>query len=185
VEGEYTSQSFLAEGSPDDYDSYAYPQVACDDDGWDYCVHCEGYFDDDSTCANDTDTEDDSESQAYMSHGELEDYLGSEPLPGSIDEAKGQYLLAKRRFRHMAGKSPRHFRQPRRFKGGGKGAQQEQEQGQGQGRQQVRRLAAARLQRAFAIEWPLPCRGGRGRRQPEGRLHRRRRQEHALPRLQQ
>ena len=65
TEGEYP-QSFFQEGSLDDNEQYAYPQVAYDDDGWDFCVHCDGYNDHDDD-ARDTDTEDDSEYTAHMS----------------------------------------------------------------------------------------------------------------------
>ena len=92
----------------------------------------DGYYDHDD--ANDTDTDDEPESTAHMSHTELEQYLGYEPLPSSIEDARCQYLLAKRRFRHMTGKTPRHFRSPRRFKGGGKGNGRSHSKGKGKGK---------------------------------------------------
>ena len=41
--------------------------------------------------------------------------------------------MAKRRSRNIAGKPPRHFRQPRRFKGGGGGRSKGRSKGRGKG----------------------------------------------------
>ena len=43
-----STQAFFQECNLDD-DQYAYPQVAYDNDGWDFCVHCDGYYGHDGT----------------------------------------------------------------------------------------------------------------------------------------
>ena len=178
AEGEYVGQSFLGEGSHDDDEQYAYPQTACDDDGWDFCVHCDGYFDYDDD-GNDTDTDD--ESTTDMSQRDLDHYLGHEPLP-SVEEARSQYVLAKRRFRSVSGKAPRHFRRPRRFKGGGTG----RSKGKGKGKGKKSRGWPPSV---FKGHSPLSSRslaGGKGKRRwPKGKSPRRRWKADALTQLQQ
>ena len=87
-------------------------QSVVDDDGYECCPHCDSYLYEDEFNGDDTETED----EGWLTEqdpADVQAYLGS--FEGETYEGLRQaYLLAKRRFRHFAKRSPRHQRYPRR-----------------------------------------------------------------------